>query len=683
MDTVKRDFNGAAHFFLGLSMFAVIMAIITNAMNISNYKFFGFGNTDTLIIEIVCDALILIAGILTFMKKPYGLIALVLLFIIRMFATVDYSSSLSVAGQLGGKTAFLIRDFCLFAIAMCFKKNGISGWKSMLASEEYVIAHTTVAESVDEPIDEQTGKESSHNTQDEEQYMPKEESDILQPATVENVQDQGAGIASHVVEKPQVAELPVSEERVEDDKKTSIRDRAPLSKLAKICIASVIGIIVICAGIAIVVATKSYPDYISSFGDKWKYTFNLPNDRLVKELVERAQPKGSDLYYVLMHPKYTSSVFSAEDFYEVRVDILREQSGSSFYVSTKEVKKPQDLEDDKIYVSIEDGELDVLEGQEDISETRNYWNENNSLDGEKIYATKKYDCDIEIKKEMALIDQAASLPVRDISVVDMVGGYYENEANYSKATDYYKFLLSKYPKSSAIRGRLSYALILGGNNTEAREAAEKALSRDPKEVTALKALALIEAEEYNWGEAKKYARKAIDYGSEDSNVYYAYCEALYKQGEIKAAQLYYNKGYESYRHNPRREKYSEYAGCPFDIHSFHYGSTLNSKIIIPKDGKLVSSKCYYIGFVLDVNVLRWETVTIGIKLYRDGKLVTGSESRDGYTYYDVVNGRKPGEGSISISGWGNETGRYWPAGRHRIEIWYNGNKIAEDTFRVY
>ena len=55
MDTVKRDFNGAAHFFLGLSMFAAIMAIITSALNISNYSFFGIGNTNLLIIEIVMD----------------------------------------------------------------------------------------------------------------------------------------------------------------------------------------------------------------------------------------------------------------------------------------------------------------------------------------------------------------------------------------------------------------------------------------------------------------------------------------------------------------------------------------------------------------------------------------------------------------------------------------------------
>ena len=43
---------------------------------------------------------------------------------------------------LGTQFAYFIRDFGLFFIAMFFKKDGISGWASMLASEEYVEANT-------------------------------------------------------------------------------------------------------------------------------------------------------------------------------------------------------------------------------------------------------------------------------------------------------------------------------------------------------------------------------------------------------------------------------------------------------------------------------------------------------------------------------------------------------------
>ena len=43
---------------------------------------------------------------------------------------------------LGTQFAYFIRDFGLFFTAMFFKKDGISGWASMLASEEYVDANT-------------------------------------------------------------------------------------------------------------------------------------------------------------------------------------------------------------------------------------------------------------------------------------------------------------------------------------------------------------------------------------------------------------------------------------------------------------------------------------------------------------------------------------------------------------
>lgn len=146
MEKTKRDFNGVAKFLLGLSMFATTMTIINSFLQISNMKMFGYVASDTLAIEIVLDFLILGAAVLTFLKKPAGLIALTALFIIRMFATIPWDGDTSAAYMLGGKMVYFIRDFGLFAIAMCFKKNGISGWRSMLASEEYVVEHTRGSE---------------------------------------------------------------------------------------------------------------------------------------------------------------------------------------------------------------------------------------------------------------------------------------------------------------------------------------------------------------------------------------------------------------------------------------------------------------------------------------------------------------------------------------------------------
>ena len=39
--------------------------------------------------------------------------------------------------------------------------------------------------------------------------------------------------------------------------------------------------------------------------------------------------------------------------------------------------------------------------------------------------------------------------------------------------------------------------------------------------------------------------------------------------------------------------------------------------------------------------------------------------------------------SDALSGWGNEEPGNWPTGNYRIEIWYEGKKMSEKTFRVY
>ena len=131
--SVKRDFNVVAKILLGLSFFATVMKIITGFITISNNNFWGINN-DSLITEIVIDFFILIAIVLTFLKKPFGLIAFTILSIVSLLATLNWYGYLSIYSQLGSKFPIFMRDYGFFAIAMCFKKNGITGWKSMLGS---------------------------------------------------------------------------------------------------------------------------------------------------------------------------------------------------------------------------------------------------------------------------------------------------------------------------------------------------------------------------------------------------------------------------------------------------------------------------------------------------------------------------------------------------------------------
>lgn len=300
MENVNRDFNGAAKFFLGLSMFATIMAIINGFLTIKNYSLLGLNGSNTIVIEIVMDFLILVAAVLTFMKKPYGLVALTLLFIIRMFVTVDYSSSISVAGQLGGKTALLLRDFGLFAIAMCFRKDGIAGWKSMLASEEYVRDHTVIKE---EPKNESTlpvvddGPEIINDNMDD-------NNDSKEPVLEATEEKQYSSVSA----TPLYEEAVMGENNEEDtnvqtepdmphlnNTDTRSKKRINWRRILPIAIPSLCGAALL--ALLIVVLAGDYPENFDSLGDKFKYYFNLPNNRLAKEYLEKyrsAEQAGLD-----------------------------------------------------------------------------------------------------------------------------------------------------------------------------------------------------------------------------------------------------------------------------------------------------------------------------------------------------------------------------------------------------
>ena len=141
---MKRDFNLAAKLLLGYSMFAMIANIVSNITNMSINNYLGKSNLFPSV-EIALCVLIVVAEICTFIKLRPALIALTTLFVVRFAITILWNSPLTLAYNIGLNLPYFIRDFGLFAIAMCFKKNGVSGWRSMLASKEYLESHIQTA----------------------------------------------------------------------------------------------------------------------------------------------------------------------------------------------------------------------------------------------------------------------------------------------------------------------------------------------------------------------------------------------------------------------------------------------------------------------------------------------------------------------------------------------------------
>lgn len=146
-----RDFNGAAKLFLLLAAFRMLMACIKNFQLISINSMIGYP-TETCTAQIIFCVLSIAAIVFTVMRKRWGLISLLVIAAIEIFGTIP-AGSLSYSYLLGQNVAEFVFNYGLFLIAMCFKQDGLSGWVSMLASEEYVLAHQTKTEECpEEPV---------------------------------------------------------------------------------------------------------------------------------------------------------------------------------------------------------------------------------------------------------------------------------------------------------------------------------------------------------------------------------------------------------------------------------------------------------------------------------------------------------------------------------------------------
>lgn len=135
-----RDFNGAAKLFLLIPIFTSVTGILTTISKIRIGAMLGY-SVSGYVIQIIFSILVIASAIFTMTRKRFGLISLLTIIVLKVFATYP-GGNMAFSYFLGTQFAYFIRDFGLFFIAMFFKKDGISGWASMLASEEYVEANT-------------------------------------------------------------------------------------------------------------------------------------------------------------------------------------------------------------------------------------------------------------------------------------------------------------------------------------------------------------------------------------------------------------------------------------------------------------------------------------------------------------------------------------------------------------
>ena len=118
---------------LGISSIETLPKIYVNSM-------LGF-SIETNVLQMVFNILAIVAIVFTMMRKRWGLIALLSIAVTGMFLTIPVGGKASYSYHLGSQVGEFLFNYGPFIIAMCFKRDGFSGWVSMLASEKYVKEH--------------------------------------------------------------------------------------------------------------------------------------------------------------------------------------------------------------------------------------------------------------------------------------------------------------------------------------------------------------------------------------------------------------------------------------------------------------------------------------------------------------------------------------------------------------
>lgn len=442
----------------------------------------------------------------------------------------------------------------------------------------------------------------------------------------------------------------------------------------------VIGIIVACillliGGVVIFVSAKSYPHYTESFGDKWKSTFNISNESLVWSLMRKVHDEKSDNSFLITDDyKGRMSICDSRYFYKYISEI--EQDKCKVWELSKPFKNPDP--EDINYKKLKITEYDAI-SYYDIEQKLLLLH----LFEEQGVEFTRYSINDYKNRCESWMDMAATIYTNNISQTVNIADYYIRNQNYNKAKDAYAFAISHDKNNSYLLGRLSLVELKCNNIYDAALSAEKAINLDHTNADAATSLAIVAEHNSDWGQALKWSKVAIDYGTELPEAYYVYSASQYNLGNKDIAAEFYNKAHDLDSENFYAKKYEECGGCPIECINIEHGFTANGKIITDFGKKLHHSKSTYIETRMHAIALRTGKYTIDIKLYQNGKLSTGdSRASEGYTYSTTIYIFETGKDIFNLGGWGNDTPGCWRAGNYRLEVWYKGELVEESRFKI-
>lgn len=633
METIeKRDFNFAAKIVLGVSILFLILGIINNLMNYTAYSKFGNGiSHGHLLIEALLNFFLIVAAILIYGKKSYGLFAFILLAIIRVFVTIPSGTDVSYSYYLGGKTLLFLRDCGLFLICLCFRKNGISGWHSFFASDKFI---------------EATYKRNMVNGQSEKKedvvICPSDDSPDLQ--------------VNHLAER--------------DNSQTDNRlTNASWKKI--VAIGAPILLVLL-----IIIMAQSCPHGASTSVN------NEMANSLLDSLFE-CRPLS-----LLVVRGNNVDMVNGEDVFANRNDYRN----CNIYKSGDVIKSKEDVKEDGLYINtvIYNREIkySLLTGSDlikyyDLIESDFSFNRNS--------LAIPFDIAAAADKEQVLMDRINNTPIDSIELIHLLRTYYQAIGNQTRLMDLFENNY-KYNKNN-LPFLYEYADVLincDGSLDEAEKVAKIILKQNKNNPDALALMANVCRGRKEWEGAADFARRAIDYGSEKPDPYFLMAESMDKAGNKQEARRFYNIGCGKDGYSKYKDELVGLGGCPFDINYIEFAFVdYDGNIITNCGDRLYSSDSQFIAPYANVTFRRSvsdnDNDVLQCKLYEGDVLSSGNDSPEGYTYEwkNNVMGDSGMKLDIKIGSWGSPRQGNWSSGDYRFEIYYKDVLIGEETFHIY
>ncbi len=603
METIKREMTNAAKFFLGLSLLSVLIDMFSIGTQISIAPSANASSTSLyLYIRFLIDFLLLITGISVFMMKKAGLIAFICLFVIRLFI-FPFGTDVSTAYYIGSNFPKFVVDFAPFAIALCFKKNGISGWRAFLASDK-LISNTINDNLTLEPAIhlDSTPTEKDNEEEDSSTYSQSLDNPIDEKSESININKSDSfRLPGKKAKSKKGLSVPSFFEKLRIRKSLKWKWIVPCS------------IIAVLGGLFLVINFKSYPEHINGFKNKLLFYFDLPNNNLAQEL-------------------FNSYNKTKEAGFEDR---------SLVYLNSASLVKPTDA-------TIIDSLLTSL-----------YLVGANNKDLRKEY-----------------FDKTITLARRGIE---------------------------KNPEDLIARRILIAALDNLNQDELAYKEAEDLLMQDSTDPLGIYYMCRRYLSSNNWTNLEKWGEKGYETVSDSSywkpTIMYYYAKGLYENRKTKKArEVFFEASRENYDKD-LSQKFAKVGGTPCKVLSLGVKNTKYDGTVITESGKtLYSQDTYYLSPVFKSIDYRWENFQFGVKIYRNGELIKCQEEAysqgfslvddtaifgkfDGNYYYDRDLDEAP-TNEHELSGWGSDSSGWWKSGDYRIELWWEGEKLATSLFTI-